>query len=165
MNAVARRLELAPLFIDIIKHVAPEPNATILDIGCGALCKRFHEAFGDRYLGTDVEDSPHPKDEVVNAEYIPYVDGFDVVTAWSVIEHVENPMNALRSMTRASKHYVLLSTDLTENDKNNDPTHLYSWTPTVWQRFLMHPGYKAWVWSDYNIMFGGVDKTVGGGAK
>lgn len=147
------RARLAPMFIKYLKQVHPDPDMTVLDVGCGPLYEEFRREFGDKYRGTDID--PHVRcDEVMSAEDIHYENQFDVTSGFSVIEHVDNPMIALKQMFKACKKGVLLTTDLEEVDMNGDPTHLYCWTPKVFRQFLSKVGFNQNVWSDMNVMFG-----------
>lgn len=110
------------------------PNAvTHLDVGCGGLCNIFKEIYGeDNYTGLDVETCKYPVDVHGDAEHLPYEDNsFDVVTGWSLIEHLLNPYNGLCEMLRVSKIGVIIVTDLTKSNQEGDPTHLYCWSPKI----------------------------------
>jgi len=125
------RFRLVPLFTKFINQIA-QPEDTILDVGCDILCPVFHRRFGERYAGLDLPTRPCPKDYEGDAENLPFPDNsFDIVTAWSVLEHLTNPFIGLSEMIRVARKAVLVSTDYTEKDKNKSSNHLYCWTQKV----------------------------------
>ena len=105
---------------------------SLLDVGCGELQQIWRQRWGDRYEGFDKRDSVGA-DVVGDACDLSRfeTDSRDVVTAWSVIEHVTHPYTMLKEMKRVSRGTVIFTTDYTECDKNGYPTHLYAWTPKV----------------------------------
>jgi len=141
------------MFTSYIRQVSPSPITTVLDLGCGHLRERLRADFGDKYWGTDINPSC-PCDEVMDAEKNHYEDAFHVVSAFSVIEHVENPMLMLRLMLRACKVGVIVSTDFQRVDMDGDPDHLYAWTPKVFRQFMSRVGTRQNVWHDGNVLFG-----------
>jgi SAM-dependent methyltransferase len=92
---------------DLVKHRAP-PSARVLDIGCGsgALSARLADAgFDVTACDLDLDDyAADPPATIwdIGADSIPaeLVDTFDVVCAIEVLEHVENPLLALRNIRR-----------------------------------------------------------------
>lgn len=98
-------------------HARCEPGARILDVGSGsgALAQRLHDA-GHRVLASDldVSDLSARTDSVewnASSESIPAViepGSFDVVCAVEILEHVENPLQALRNFRAILKPGGLL---------------------------------------------------------
>ena len=153
------RLRLMPLFLQIIQGATPNPES-ILDVGCGGLRNAFKKEFGDQYIGIDI-DRGRIIDRPADAHKLPFIDAsFDVVTAWSVLEHLENPFVAVGEMLRVARRFVLVSTDFAQNDKDGSPFHLYSWTPMTFQQFLEKQGYPVKVWVESKILFGIIKKTI-----
>lgn len=152
------RLNLVQMFTKIIGWYR-KPDETILDVGCGSLCDAFHNIYGGKYVGTDIEDSPYKKDIICDAHDLSrFKDGsFDIVTLWSVVEHLYNPYVALREAKRVARKAVIITTDFTEADKNRSPNHYYSWTHKTFSQFLSLFGkHKTWVEND--IMCGVIEK-------
>jgi hypothetical protein len=156
MRVPVHRERLIRVFINLTKRYYPEFN-TVLDVGCGGLCEAFNRIYGeDNYTGLDIESCGYPVDVIGNAENIQYEDNsVDVVTGWSVIEHLLNPYNGMCEMLRVSRQGFIVTTDLTERDKNTDPTHLYSWTPkTLTQLFSKLPARETHVFSEAGLLVG-----------
>lgn len=156
------RRVLVPVFLKVIEVYGGLSTPTILDVGCGGLRKEFKAVFGERYKGLDLPSCPYPKDFEGDAEDLSRFgdDEFDVVTAFSVLEHLHNPMIGLSEMLRVSRHTVILTTDLTRTDQDRDDSHLYCWTPKVFKQFLerVAQGKKVKVWTEINILFGAIYK-------
>ena len=87
-----------------------------LDVGCGR--KPYEKTFfagAEKYVGMDyLTDRSHP-DVVGSATDIPLGDAsFDTVVCTEVLEHVPDPLRALREMYRVLKPggYLILSTPM-----------------------------------------------------
>lgn len=96
--------------------------ARILDVGCGDgyLCKRYAEAgVSPRVQGLDISTgrlrhaamlSPGARFVAGRIDRIPFRDGaFPLVSAVEVIEHIEDPVPALREIARVSSRHVLVT--------------------------------------------------------
>ena len=108
---------------------------TVLDVGCGdKWIQRYCNA--DLWVGVDIRKGAC--DVLADAEHLPFKDNsFDIVLAYSIIEHVKNPYLCMKEWLRVAKECVLLWTDypLTWNAET-DPTHLYCWSPKILRQFL-----------------------------
>jgi len=156
---MSQRSYLVSTFIKFINHIA-QPEDTILDVGCGTLCQTFHQCFGERYAGLDLPTCTSPKDYDGDVENLPFPDNsFDIVTAWSVLEHLTNPFIGLSEMVRVTRRAVLVSTDYTERDKNQSNNHLYCWTQKVFHQFLSKTNLRVKVWIESDILFGLIWKS------
>ncbi len=103
---------------------------SLLDVGCGELWYIFKQRWGERYFGLEVDSHGVTPDYSGDACELAFDDNsFDVITGWSVLEHVRHPFDMLAEMVRVSRGTALITTDLTPRDKNCDDSHLYSWTP------------------------------------
>ena len=97
---------LAPLF---------SPGDTVLDFGCGdgALAERLAARVpGLQVTGVDVVDSP-PRQRIRFVKYtgsaLPFEDqSFDVLLAYHVLHHCDDPAAALRECCRVARRRVLL---------------------------------------------------------
>lgn len=82
---------------------------TILDAGCRtmelkSLLKNFH-----KYYGSDLEASEGVLKINLN-DRLPYDDNsFDIVTCLDVLEHLDNPHQALKELIRVAKYSVFIS--------------------------------------------------------
>jgi ubiquinone/menaquinone biosynthesis C-methylase UbiE len=89
------------------------PPVRILDVGCGVKpYYPFFAAVADEYVGLDVVEKP-TADLVGRVEDLPVEDGsFDVVLCTQVLEHCDDPAQAVRELHRVTKPggRVLVST-------------------------------------------------------
>jgi len=155
---MSERFHLFPMFKKMIGWF-DDGVGGILDVGCGSLCEAFTSAYKGRYVGLDLPNSPYPKTVEGDAHDLSrYSDGsFHLVTMFSVIEHVHEPYRALSEAARVARRAVIVTTDLTEADKNRSPSHYYSWTPKTLNQFLSLFG-KAKTWTEMDVLCGVIEK-------
>ena len=156
MRVPTDREVLVRRFVDLTRRHFPDAE-TRLDVGCGPLCGIFNKIYGeDNYTGLDLKSCPFPVDVYGDVQDLEYrADLFDVATGWSVIEHLLNPYGGMLEMLRVSKMGFIITTDLSKRDKDNDPTHLYSWTPkTLRQLFKKLPARETYVFPEGNLLVG-----------
>ena len=159
MVASPDRLALVPLFSKWIRQVCEGEPESILDVGCGFLQPNFKAVFGFRYYGLNPPWIYTFCDYHGLAEILPFKDNrFQLVTAFSVVEHLHCPFEAVAEMLRVAQKAVLLTTDFTEGDKNRDVSHMYSWTPVTFKHFLEAHRPNVSVNVESNIMVGVVKK-------
>jgi len=102
----------------------------ILDVGCGADPK------GDVNVDRFLEDRtqcfkawfPWETKNFVfaDAEYLPFKDkAFSLLLARHLIEHLENPLQALKEWSRVAEEVKITTPSAYNLDKT--PTHLYTW--------------------------------------
>jgi SAM-dependent methyltransferase len=77
----------------------------VLDVGCGR--RPYEKTFfagANKYVGTDyLSDRSHP-DVISSAQQIPFAaNSFDTVVSTEVLEHVADPLQAMREMRRVLK--------------------------------------------------------------
>ncbi len=94
----------------------PFVKGELLDVGCGRCpYRRTFFASARKYIGTDyLSDRSHP-DVISSALQIPFVaNAFDTVVSTEVLEHVPNPLQAMREMRRVLKPggFLILSTPM-----------------------------------------------------
>jgi len=115
-----------------------------LDIGCGTEPKG--DVNCDLFKGITphlIRNEPIVPKEIPNfiqcdVVHLPFPDHtFDVVNASEVIEHLENPILALREMKRVSKRLVTLDVpNLRRLTPEDNRFHLYSWSDETLHNLL-----------------------------
>lgn len=113
----------------------------VLDVGCGD--KPYYPFFSSAasYVGVDVQENPNA-DLHGAAEAIPAEDGaFDLVLCTQVLEHADDPAQAVREMHRvtAPGGRVLVSTHGTQVYHPN-PDDYWRWTHTGLERLFTENG-------------------------
>lgn len=147
------RVRHVPFFISLIK----EHHGLFhrwLDVGCGELYSVWKKKYNDRYVGLDNRESI-PADYHMDACRMAFRHNlFDLSTSWSTIEHVICPYDMLDRMKTVTSGTCILTTDLSQRDKDTDPTHLYSWTPKTFKQLLnaVHDDVK--VYADHGMLIG-----------
>lgn len=118
------------------------PRVRILDVGCGV--KPYYPFFASarEYVGLDVQENPHA-DISGPIEAIPAEDdAFDIVLCTQVLEHVDDPAQAVRELRRvtapggrvlASTHGVMLY--------HPNPQDLWRWTHTGLEKLFRDAGF------------------------
>jgi len=99
--------------LQILSKYQPDKNAKILDAGTasGAFLQQLNEAGYRNLYGLDLENYMSVKVPLkdfktadFNTDTFPFADNsFDVITAWCVIAHLENPYHFLRETHRILK--------------------------------------------------------------
>lgn len=148
------RVRLAPFLAGLV-DAHHGGFGSLLDLGCGELQRVWRQRWGAGYEGMDIRDSvgaDHVGDACDLSRFPS--DSRDVVTAWSVIEHVYRPYDMLCEMKRISKGTCILTTDYTERNKNNDPTHLYSWTEKTLRQLVKKVHHDCKVYVDKMMLIG-----------
>lgn len=133
---------------------AGEPGYRVLDVGCGP--KPYYPFFADRssqYVGVDVVENPAA--ELRGAvEALPVEDGsFDVVLCTQVLEHCDDPAQAVRELRRvtAPGGRVLASTHGTQV-YHPSPQDYWRWTHAGLRRLF-----------EENVSWASVDVAPGAG--
>jgi len=118
------------------------PRVRILDVGCGV--KPYYPFFADvasEYVGVDVVENP-AAELLGSVEALPVEDAsFDVVLCTQVLEHCDDPAQAVREMHRvtAPGGRVLASTHGTQVYHPNPGDH-WRWTHTGLERLFTANG-------------------------
>lgn len=144
MEPPTHRLALVPNLIKTIDFYGESPES-ILDVGCGGLAPVFKKHYGEKYTGLDLESCLYPVDVHGDAQDLHMFgdNSFDIVVAWSVVEHLLCPFKGLEEMVRVAHKVVVTTTDLTRHDVDGDSTHLYSWTPKTYGQLLNRLDYPC----------------------
>jgi 2-polyprenyl-3-methyl-5-hydroxy-6-metoxy-1,4-benzoquinol methylase len=162
-NPIVRRLmsRFERMVGELFEQAAPD---SVLDIGCGegVLTEQWAGALGDgRVVGTDLEDPkleaewatrrrPNLRFCAMPVESLSFADGeFDLVAATEVLEHVDDPEQAVAEMARVARRWLLVSVPHEPlwralnvargayvRDLGNTPGHLNHWSRTGFQRLL-----------------------------
>lgn len=105
----------------------------ILEVGCGdtPLKKALHTDINKKALDLDV---------MCDAHYLPFMDSvFSVVYSSHVLEHLENPLLALKEMRRVSLKYVYLRVPNGSYAKFDQmKSHLFTWNANTFSNLLSH---------------------------
>ena len=102
---------LRPLRLNaILKILNRMPGGTILDLGCmdDYLIKRLPKKFN--YFGID--DNPlckHPRISKIKVEDLPKNKKFDIILCTEVLEHLDNPVEGIKTLKNLSKRFILIS--------------------------------------------------------
>ena len=85
-----------------LRLCAPFVKGVVLDVGCGD--RPYEKTFlagATKYIGTDYLSDRSKPDIISSALHLPFADGaFDTVVSTEVLEHVPEPLRALREMAR-----------------------------------------------------------------
>lgn len=163
-----QKLLIKNFYSSLIALAKPLKAESILDAGCG-------EGFTMNKLSKNnisekIEGIEYSRDAIMLGKKLfpnltfkegsvydmPYKDNsFDLVTCTEVLEHVEDPLKALKEALRVSKKYVLISVPNEPffmlgnflRGKNlsrfgNDPGHINHWTVISFVNFLKRNGLK-----------------------
>jgi SAM-dependent methyltransferase len=144
----------APLAAWIREEAACAPaGVRVLDVGCGV--KPYFPFFAEtasEYVGVDVVENPHA-DVQGAVESLPLDDGgFDVVLCLQVLEHADDPAQAVRELRRvtAPGGRVLASTHGVQV-YHPAPNDLWRWTHAGLERLFRENG----DWSSVTVRPGG----------
>lgn len=122
-----------------IKVKEKKPRTRILDVGCADKPHPRAFACGDLYLETSTQRNV---DRVIKPKKLrnfvrfdcyrlPFKTGsFDIVYASHVLEHLENPLNALREWQRVAPKMIVRVPDLRGMFSGERTSHLYTWS--IW---------------------------------
>lgn len=93
-----------------LRLCAPYVRGKLLDVGCGRRpYEKTYFANADSYLGTDYLTDRSCPDVVASALDLPFDDeSFDTVTSTEVLEHVPEPLRALKEMHRVLRQDGIL---------------------------------------------------------
>lgn len=102
---------------------------SVLDIGCASGHLMKHITKKVDYFGVDVskeaiKDNPHPS-IIGNAESFKRKKKFDKIVCLEVLEHLENPAKAMKSMIRHLKPKGLIILTVPRGKMLMDKTHLH----------------------------------------
>lgn len=120
-----------------IKVEEKKPRTRILDVGCGDKPHPRAFACGDLYLeisthrNTDRVIQPKKLRNFVrfDCHHLPFKTGsFDIVYANHVLEHLENPLNALKEWRRVARKVIVLTPDLRGIMAEERTSHMYTWS-------------------------------------
>ena len=124
-----------------------------LDVGCayGFLVEQAEE-YGIQAIGTDISayalrQYPPVRDRLVQAEAscLPFPDGsLDVVSAFDLLEHLDDPVRAIRESKRILCHsgLLFLSTPDPCTFDREEPTHVSERPPSFWVACLQDNGFE-----------------------
>ena len=104
-----------------------------LDVGCG-------KAENDASIRADIDRSASNLDVVCDAHFLPFKDSaFNVVFCSHLLEHLENPNQALKEFKRVSSNLVMLRLPNASHARFDLPQkypHIFSWNATTLRSLL-----------------------------
>ena len=123
----------------------PEVRKMILDVGCGSTPQ------GDVNVDPFMGFSPHHARVIDGRDYLNFVQGglpqlpfrdkaFNVVSCRHVIEHTDNPVEAVLELRRVARKAVFLK--VPNNPLHEFPLHRYTWS-LVSLKNLLTPHFAA----------------------
>jgi len=153
------------------------PGGRLLDVGCAA--GFFLEAASRVYDGTGIELSPFASEYARRELGLRVITGdvtdgalagehFDVITLWNTVEHVSDPVEALKAVARLSRpgSLLVLSTgdvtgplarrNLREWNLMTPPYHLFFFSPRTIELLLAKTGFQL-----RRVVYDGVVATEG----
>lgn len=142
---------------NLISLVAPLGPKKILDTGCGegfTLSRFFELKIGEKLEGIDFSKDAirigkglYPNldikiGDIYNLQY--KNSSFDLVTCMEVMEHLDNPAQALREVVRVSSKYILLTAPneplfsiFNYTRWGQDIGHINKWSSTAFEKFIV----------------------------
>jgi len=110
-------------------------NEVLLDLGCGEKpYKKIYERYFRSSFGIDILECLHDKSQIEifgKAETLPFKsESFDTILCTEVLEHIENPFNALQEIYRVlKKNGTLILTVPFMVPLHEQPYDFYRFTP------------------------------------
>jgi len=140
-------------------------GSKVLDIGCGdgarigELRDKGFDALGCEINKTWVGGFV----DYGSAECLPYDDNsFDVVLSIDVLEHLENPIIALKEMFRVCKNRAfIIITPMEAGEFYEDPTHKVEWDISRWKREISEFGEIEGVFPPYGFLVMNLEEKNG----
>lgn len=112
-----------------------DPNAKIVDIGCGdATLWKIHGLYGkENIVLVDIDLYDHPNFVRADAHNLPFKDkSFDIALLCEILEHVEDPVQVLREAKRVASRILI-----TVPDEANWISLYRPYTP-IWEEIILH---------------------------
>ncbi len=163
-NPVVRRL-IAGFFNTLRSQLAASPGTSLLDAGCGEghTLEQLQDVLPPRVAGFDL----NPECVAFAGQRLPAYafqsgsiyaishedDSFDTVICCEVLEHLEQPQEALKELIRVAKQQVVLSVPYEPYFQlgsllrgkylktwGNHPEHINHWNPKSFGTFLRSSG-------------------------
>jgi ubiquinone/menaquinone biosynthesis C-methylase UbiE len=148
----------------VVEQVADDPLGEpkrVLEVGCGegVIADKLHRRFGGEVVALDLPDAglrswwqkyPGPGYLHADAHHLPFEDDqFDLVVSVEVLEHLTDPVQGLRELTRVSRRHVIFSVPREPvfrgcnlvagryvRDLGNTPGHLNHWSKRSFTKFV-----------------------------
>lgn len=150
---------------DLISLIAPLNPQKILDAGCGegfTLQSLYELKIGKTLEGIDFSKEaieigkkqyPHLNIKTGDIYNLPYKDNsFDLVICTEVLEHLENPQNAINELKRVSSKYILFTVpnepwwmlfNFTKWGRQKEIGHINHWSSSSFRKLLEKSGLKV----------------------
>ncbi len=121
----------------------------ILDVGAGLGKSRFRLQRNGNVAHLQDIAPKMPVDITVPIDIIP-PESYDVVTAFDVIEHIEQDVNFLAEMVRISREAVIITTPNFNVSQNKNPYHVREYTPFALTKLLDFYNVELYIAGDGN---------------
>lgn len=112
-----------------------KPRTRILDVGCGDKPHPKAFACGDLYLKPSTHRNQVIKPKKLrnfvqfDCRHLPFkTESFDIVYANHVLEHLENPLDALKEWGRVAPKVIVRTPDLRGIMAEERTSHMYTWS-------------------------------------
>jgi len=122
----------------------------LLDVGSGTTEEGGHKFLrGESIVHVDITKKAFHVEVVCDAQCLPFIDnGFSTVNASHILEHLENPLQALREFKRVAEHLVIIqvpNAPYFERTGESDG-HIFSWNRKTLKQLLER------VFSDVSVL-------------
>jgi len=110
----------------------------ILDVGSGTPSDSHIFLSGKNVLHVDIDRRGYHLETVCDIHHLPFRSGmFTVVHASHVLEHVENPCQAMEELNRVSSRMVIVKVpNATYYRLYDDPNHIHRWNRVTFEDLL-----------------------------
>lgn len=102
----------------------------VLDVGSGTPSIYHHYLEGDQIIHIDINKTAFHLEVLCDAYYLPFRDNcFEIVHASHILEHLENPIAAIKEMHRVARKVVIIKVPNATYYKlrSSSPHHIFSW--------------------------------------
>ena len=120
----------------------------ILDVGCGNTEHTLRET---NVIHADIDRGAFDLEVLCDIQHLPFRDCcFNVVHASHVLEHIDDPLDAIKELARVSSRVCVVSVPNARMLKvGDDPKHIYSWNRITLHNLLSRHFKDVKVYGEY----------------